>query len=150
MKKSVLKNFAIFLRCFPVNIAKLLRTPNLKFTESLHRIFQYLTFTFFSSVFYGIFEQFHFQFFTTVEELYLNFLIFLSLLSRITLTNRIIHNVKNIFILHINIDCKFIVIQSELRVDIRYNRFSESGFNTDSWSNIFAIGSFFKELYQWL
>ena len=110
MKKSVLKNFAIFLRCFPVNIAKLLRTPNLKFTESLHRIFLYLIFTCFSSVFYGIFEQFHVQFFTTVEALYLNFLIFLSLLSRITLTNRIIHNVKNIFILHINIDCKFIVV----------------------------------------
>ena len=38
-----------------------------------------LTFICFSSVFYGIFEQFHVQFFATVEELYLNFLIFLSL-----------------------------------------------------------------------
>ena len=47
----------------------------------VYRDFLSLTFTCFSIVFYGIFEQFHVQFFTTVKKLYLNFLAFLSLLN---------------------------------------------------------------------
>ena len=52
--------------------------------ENIYRGFLYLTFTCFSSVFYGIFEQLHVQVVTTVGELCLNFLSFLSLLSRKT------------------------------------------------------------------
>ena len=45
------------------------------------RGFLYLTFTFTSSVVFNIFEQFHVQFCMLVEELYLNFVIFSSLLN---------------------------------------------------------------------
>ena len=45
------------------------------------RGFLCLTFTFTSSVVFNIFEQFHVQFCMLVEELYLNFVIFSSLLN---------------------------------------------------------------------
>ena len=47
----------------------------------IYRGFLYLTFTCFSSVALGIFQEFHVQFCMTAEEPYFNFLIFSSLLN---------------------------------------------------------------------